>query len=67
MRKHSVLLKDSDPEARSVKYLKHAKKKTKKFTDKVNNVVQKYDLYVDKEEIEKSKQALASLQKNMDA
>ena len=45
VRKHSVRLKDSDPEARSKKYLKYAKNKTKQFTDKFNDAVQNYDSY----------------------
>ena len=67
VRKHSVRLKDSDPKARSKKYLKYAKKKTKEFTEKVNDAVQNYDPYGDIEEIEESKQTLASLQEHLDA
>ena len=67
MRRHSVRLKGSDPKARNKKYLKYAKKKRKQFTENVNEAVQSYDSYGDIEEIEDSKQTLASLQEHLDA
>ena len=65
--KHSVRMKDSDAETRNKKYLKYAKKKTKQFTDKVNDPELNYDPYGDIDEIEESKQTLASLQEHLDA
>ena len=61
MRKHSVRLMDSDPEARSKKYLKYANKKTKQLTSKLNDAVHSTDPYGDIEEIEESKQPMASM------
>ena len=57
-------MKDSDAEARSKKYLKKAKKKTKNFS---NDSVQSYDPYGDIDEMEESKQTLAYLQEHLDA
>ena len=67
MRKNSVRLLDSDPIARSKKYLRYAKKKTKEITDMINDTVLNCDPYVDIEEIEESKQSLVSRQEYLDA